>query len=194
MQTTPVPTTSSSDHVISWGYTQPTASFSITITVGQSVTWIGVDSAPHTVTSGSNGVADGKFSSGAAVVGLSYTHTFTTVGTFPYFCQVHSMMVGVITVVASSPSQPASSSSTTTATTKTTSTTSAASVTTRIPGTCDAHTDCAAGLEYCDTTHRMYEHKQGTLPSFCPYFVLLSAAMRFNNPFIGGFFLLWTGS
>jgi plastocyanin len=80
----------------------------LTIAVGDKVTWT-FASIGHTVTSGSGGVADGKFCSPndtscsggvTSAVGAVYSHTFTTAGTFPYFCAVHfaSGMTGTITV------------------------------------------------------------------------------------------------
>jgi plastocyanin len=77
------------------------------------------DGSPHTVTSGSPGAADGKFCSlpaGTAVTaaacnstsyaqgtGATYSFTFTSSGTFPYFCEVHgAMMTGSVVVAAAS--------------------------------------------------------------------------------------------
>jgi plastocyanin len=79
----------------------------LTITAGGTVTWTVTKaiSAPHSVTSGSP--ADAKpgaaFDSGIILRnnGDSYSHTFTTPGTYTYFCVVHpSLMSGTITVVA----------------------------------------------------------------------------------------------
>ena len=74
----------------------------VTVTAGQSVTWTnGTTDTPHTVT------ADGgSFDSGNLDPGLSYTHTFTTPGTFPYHCQYHQNlgMVGTVVVKAAATS------------------------------------------------------------------------------------------
>jgi plastocyanin len=80
----------------------------VSVHPGDSVRWTWATSG-HTVTSGDNGVADGKFCSptdsncGAAVVsnsGFVYVHKFTTAGTFNYFCAPHVLagMTGTITV------------------------------------------------------------------------------------------------
>lgn len=69
----------------------------LTVKKGTTVTFVNMDSATHTVTSGSNATKDGKFDqsidgSGAAKI------TFDTVGTFSYFCTIHASMRGTITV------------------------------------------------------------------------------------------------
>lgn len=80
----------------------------MTIRRGDTVTWR-FASAGHTVTSGSSCTADNLFCSPddtrctAARLssgGDSYSHTFNTTGTFPYFCAVHCSlgMTGTITV------------------------------------------------------------------------------------------------
>jgi plastocyanin len=63
------------------------------VTVGTTVTWTNTGRRAHTVTG-----RDGSF--GGDVVGSSATfaHTFTTSGTFPYICTIHSDMSGTITV------------------------------------------------------------------------------------------------
>ena len=58
------------------------------------------DGLLHTVTSGSNGTPNDLFQS-APGFRQTFQHTFSSVGTFPYYCSVHpSMMYGVITVEA----------------------------------------------------------------------------------------------
>ena len=81
---------------------------SLTIRVGDTVQW-SWSSSGHTVTSGSQCSADGQFCSpsdsncaGAPLSnqGATYSHTFSTAGTFPYFCIPHCGlgMVGTIVV------------------------------------------------------------------------------------------------
>ena len=72
---------------------------SITVVVGvnSTVTWVNNDNAPHTVTA-----TDGSFNSGNIDAGQSWTHTFTTPGTYDYYCAYHPWMKGTIIVVASS--------------------------------------------------------------------------------------------
>ncbi len=82
----------------------------IKITVGTTVTWTNVSAAAHTVTSGQD-TPDGKFDSrgkdnsllapdnaGASSV---FSFTFTTPGTYYYYCTLHPSMIGEIVVVAS---------------------------------------------------------------------------------------------
>ncbi len=70
-----------------------------TITAGTTITWVNKDSYDHTVTSGTPGHPDGKFSSGTLGSGAVYTHTFNTQGTFNYYCSIHQdIMTGSITV------------------------------------------------------------------------------------------------
>jgi plastocyanin len=76
----------------------------INVKVGGTVTWTNKDNQAHTVVSGT-GSADPKkgtvFDSGLTTLiqpGKSFSHTFTTAGTIPYFCEIHPAMVGTITV------------------------------------------------------------------------------------------------
>jgi len=64
------------------------------IRLGDTVHWTNSTGTPHTVTSDG-----GAFDSGAASVNFSFTHTFTTSGSFDYHCEVHPSMVGTIEVV-----------------------------------------------------------------------------------------------
>ena len=87
----------------------------ITISVGQSVTWISSGSNPHTVTADS-GAFDSSPSCPASIPsclqkGESYTHTFSSIGTFPYHCKIHGAaggigMSGVVVVTAANGSPP----------------------------------------------------------------------------------------
>jgi amicyanin len=65
----------------------------IQVSVGTTVTWTNQDSAPHTVTF-TNGMKD----SGWLRHGQSFSYTFTTPGTFDYYCTVHPTMVARVTV------------------------------------------------------------------------------------------------
>jgi plastocyanin/phosphatidylethanolamine-binding protein (PEBP) family uncharacterized protein len=65
----------------------------ITISVGQTVTWVNGDSAPHTSTSDT-----GLWDSGTLAQGASFSRTFTTAGTFDYHCTFHPGMVGTVIV------------------------------------------------------------------------------------------------
>jgi len=86
----------------------------LTITVGETVTWINTSSMPHTSTDdpAQNPVAsthpefsqlpDGAdaWDSGLLQPGESFSHTFTVAGTYHYFCLPHALsgMLGTITV------------------------------------------------------------------------------------------------
>lgn len=86
----------------------------ITVSVGDTVTWTVTKSINelHSVTSGKPGENQGAdFDSGIVLKdnGQTYEHTFTTPGTFDYFCQVHpTVMTGVVTILAAGASPAAS--------------------------------------------------------------------------------------
>ena len=73
----------------------------ISVGVGETVTWNNVDTAAHTVTSGSavDG-PDGVFDSSLFMAGDTFEHTFDAEGKYPYFCMVHPWMAGVVIVGA----------------------------------------------------------------------------------------------
>ncbi len=66
----------------------------MTISVGDTVTWTNMDIMSHTVTSDS-GTELGSSSFGK---GGTYSHTFSTPGTFAYHCSIHSSMKGTVIV------------------------------------------------------------------------------------------------
>jgi len=84
--------------------------FEITISAGDTVTWINDDSSSHTVTSGDlkNDVNKigldypNGFNSPLLKSGESWTHTFEKVGVYPYFSMVGLWMTGIINVESSS--------------------------------------------------------------------------------------------
>jgi plastocyanin len=71
----------------------------IEIKVGDTVTWINNDSSPHTVTSSSSN--DSSFDSGVLRRGEAFSFTFDKEGEYPYFCTLHTSMVGTVVVLAS---------------------------------------------------------------------------------------------
>jgi len=80
--------------------------YSYSTTVGSTVTWRNNDLASHTVTSRSTADGpSGKFDSGILTTGTFYSHVFTEIGVFHYFCVVHPWMEGIVKVqaVGSSP-------------------------------------------------------------------------------------------
>jgi plastocyanin len=75
----------------------------ITVRVGQQVVWVNNDSAPHTTTSGScsGGTCTPApgWDSGTLNPGQSFSFTFTSAGTFTYFCRIHgASMQGTVVV------------------------------------------------------------------------------------------------
>ena len=66
---------------------------SVTVPAGTTVTWTNQDSAPHQVASDT-----GAFSSITLGQGGKYSFTFTSPGTYPYHCSIHTFMKGTITV------------------------------------------------------------------------------------------------
>ena len=73
----------------------------VTIDVGGEVTWHNMDTSGHTVTSGvlAEDTVGVEFNTGFPfAAGKSFPHKFTTAGEFPYFCQVHPWMTGMVTV------------------------------------------------------------------------------------------------
>jgi plastocyanin len=66
---------------------------SLTISVGETVTWTNHDSVSHTVTAD-----DGSFTSDPIAPGASYQHTFTTAGSFAYHCSIHPSMKATVVV------------------------------------------------------------------------------------------------
>jgi plastocyanin len=69
----------------------------ITVKAGTTVTWINEDDAPHTVASSNK-----LFKSNALDTGDKFSFTFTTPGTYAYFCSVHPHMTGTVVVEAAS--------------------------------------------------------------------------------------------
>lgn len=65
---------------------------SITVKVGDTVTWTNRDDIPHVV------VSAGKFRSKALDTDNSFSFTFTKAGDYPYFCSLHPHMTGTIKV------------------------------------------------------------------------------------------------
>jgi plastocyanin len=64
-----------------------------TVAAGTTITWLNKDGYTHTVTSNTPGL----FSSGNIAGGGSFTHTFSTAGSFAYHCTLHSGMTGTVT-------------------------------------------------------------------------------------------------
>ena len=71
----------------------------IFVSTGTIVTWSNEDSAPHTTTSGENGVFDGNgWNSPTLSQYSTFSFTFNDAGVFEYTCRIHSNMSGTVTV------------------------------------------------------------------------------------------------
>ena len=74
----------------------------LTVKAGTTVTWINEDDVPHTIAS------SGKiFKSKALDTADKFSFTFTTPGTYEYFCSLHPHMTGAVVVEAASGSNAA---------------------------------------------------------------------------------------
>ena len=73
----------------------------ITAGVGTTVTWTQRDNTIHTTTSGQPGSLSGVWRSDRLSAGETFSQTFDQVGTFLYFCEIHTSMRGTVTVVQS---------------------------------------------------------------------------------------------
>jgi amicyanin len=67
----------------------------VTVKAGTTVVWTNHDDIPHTVTSSA-----GVFRSKALDTDDTFSFTFTTPGTYKYFCALHPHMTGSIVVEA----------------------------------------------------------------------------------------------
>jgi len=65
-----------------------------TVKAGTTVTWTNKDDIPHGIGSANNAFPKSK----ALDTDDSYSFTFTTPGTYQYFCYLHPKMVGTIVV------------------------------------------------------------------------------------------------
>lgn len=79
----------------------------LTIQVGDTVTWTNLDTVQHTATSTS-----GAFDSGLLDQNGSYSFTFTQPGTYDYLCTPHPYMTGQIVVQAAPAATPAANQDT----------------------------------------------------------------------------------
>ncbi|MDE1857977.1 MAG: cupredoxin domain-containing protein [Thaumarchaeota archaeon] len=136
----------------------------VVIGVNNTVTWTNAQSGvPHTVTAN-----DGTWGSAQLSTGQTYTHTFTTAGTFGYHCSIHSYMTGNVIVVGSGATSTTTTTTTTTTTAPTTTTTTTAATTTA-PTTTGATTSSTA-------TSSPTTSSAGGIPEF-PYSVAAVTAI-----------------
>jgi thiosulfate dehydrogenase [quinone] large subunit len=71
----------------------------IAVRAGTTVTWTNSSKIAHTVTSGKQPAADGRFDSGPIRAGEGFSYTFEAPGVYSYFCAYHPGMAGTVTVV-----------------------------------------------------------------------------------------------
>ncbi len=64
---------------------------SITVASGTTIKWTNKDGVAHTVTS-----KTGLFDSGTISNNGTYSFTFSTAGTFQYYCTIHPTMIGSV--------------------------------------------------------------------------------------------------
>jgi plastocyanin len=74
---------------------------SVTVGLGESVTWTFQDATAHTSTSD-----QGFWDSGTRSGGATYARAFTSAGTFAYHCSIHSMMRGKVAVPVTASGSP----------------------------------------------------------------------------------------
>ena len=66
----------------------------LTVPAGATVTWINRDDVPHTIVS-----SEGKtLKSPVLDTDEKFSYTFTTAGTYPYYCGIHPKMTGKVIV------------------------------------------------------------------------------------------------
>lgn len=90
-------TTGNEVKIVAQGYNFAFEPSSLTVHMGDNVTWVNNAGVDHTIVSDNTNDA---FNSGVIASGKSYTHQFNQVGTFPYHCSIHPYMTGTITVTA----------------------------------------------------------------------------------------------
>jgi plastocyanin len=85
----------SPQHVMIENYAYGSAS--VTVNVGDSITWTNHDQASHDVVTTS---APSAFRSSLMATGQSWSYTFTTPGTYSYYCSLHPDMKAQVVVLA----------------------------------------------------------------------------------------------
>ena len=73
----------------------------VTVSPNTSVTWTNQDTSSHTITSGDFTTGpSGQFDSGLVNTGATFTHQFTTPGTYAYYCTIFPFMSGMVNVTS----------------------------------------------------------------------------------------------
>jgi len=68
----------------------------VTVAVGDTVTWTNQDRSDHWVVSAPTSPA--SFDLGRQTTSAAVSHTFTAPGSYPYFCNLHNYMKGTVEV------------------------------------------------------------------------------------------------
>jgi plastocyanin len=74
---------------------------SITVSVGDTVTWSNADAQSHTATAD-----DGSFDTGTITSSTPKSVTFSAAGTFAYHCKIHPAMTATVIVAAATATAP----------------------------------------------------------------------------------------
>ncbi|WP_086849023.1 cupredoxin domain-containing protein [Amycolatopsis kentuckyensis] len=134
------PAAAATQQVMMQGYAFSPAA--LTVRVGDTVTWMQHDEAPHDVVTTSAPVA---FRSPQLSAGQSWSYTFRQPGTYQYYCSVHPDMRASVTVLPAPTTAPPKPATTVPRTTPPRSTAAAAPVTSAPPpGTSPSSTSPAA--------------------------------------------------
>jgi len=79
----------------------------VSISAGETVTFVNNDSAAHTSTAGTPADGpSGAWNSSLVMSGSAYITPALDAGQYPYFCMVHPWMTGLVNVVVSSTPAP----------------------------------------------------------------------------------------
>jgi LPXTG-motif cell wall-anchored protein len=108
----------------------------ITVGVGDTVTWTNHDAVDHTVS------ADNFAFGGFLSAGATFVYTADTVGAFPYHCNIHPQMTGTVNVVQ----QVTTTTGATTTTSQATTTTGGGTTTSVSPSSTAAPSSTASVL------------------------------------------------
>jgi len=76
-------------NIVNFSFTPPT----LTIPIGTKVTWVNHDDEPHIVRN-----TDKRFVSPVLDTDDKFSYTFTTPGTYAYYCSIHPVMTAKIIV------------------------------------------------------------------------------------------------
>src|SRR5437762_1242253 len=88
-------------NIHTWSDNNAFVPLSVTIHPGDQVMWTWASNG-HSTTSGRPGMPNGIWNSGVRNYGATFTHTFNSVGTFPYYC-TQGAEVGQVIVISATP-------------------------------------------------------------------------------------------